>query len=52
MVVSLNLIHTEPNPKLNLGKLFPNKPRKLQQSNYVVIEYVPDLINVDMVCTD
>ena len=39
MVVSLNLIHTEPNPKLNLGKLFPNKPRKLEGNNYVVIEY-------------
>ena len=39
MMGSLDLIHTEPYPEPNLGKPFLVKPRKLQQSNYIVIKY-------------
>ena len=39
MMGSLDLIHTEPYPESNLGMPFFDKPRKLQQSNYIVIKY-------------
>ena len=42
-MIGPSLIHTESNPELNLGKPFPDKPRKLQQSNYIVIEYGSDI---------